>query len=250
MNGLSSRNTALLIVLALQLQPVAAQAPKANSKEPEAMAALDRMGATLRRLNSFGLQADVTQEQVLTTGQKLQYGSRLTYQVRRPNGLKIDMASDRQSRSIYYDGKTITVAAPLLGYYASASAPPTIAEMLRTASKRHGIELPLADLFTWGTDADQRNAITSAFEVASETIAGKRCGQYAFRQASVDWQIWIAEGTEALPCKIVITTTDDPSMPQFSALLTWQPRQNFAASTFTYKPPPTAQKIVLGTAAP
>lgn len=214
------------------------------------MAALERMGAALRGLSSFGLRADVTTEQVLLSGQKLQYGSQLTYQVRRPDGLRIDIASDRQPRSIYYDGKTVTVVAPLLGYYASAAAPPTIGEMLRAASEKHGLELPLADLFTWGTADDKRALITSAIQTSAETIGGTKCDHFAYRQANVDWQVWIAQGAQALPCKLVITTRDDPSMPQYSAVLAWQPQQSFAAETFAYTPQANAQKIVLGTAKP
>lgn len=213
------------------------------------MAALDRMGAALRALTSFGLKADVTTEQVLVSGQKLQYGSQLTYQVQRPNNLRIDIASDRQTRSIFYDGKAVTVEAPTLGYYASAAAPPTIAELLRAASQKHGIEIPLADLFTWGTAEDNRATISSAIQVSSEHIGGTNCSHYAYRQPDVDWQVWIADGS-SLPCKLVITTTDDPSMPQYSAVFAWQPQQQFAADSFTYTPKTGTQKIVLGTVNP
>ncbi|GGD98062.1 hypothetical protein GCM10011529_00090 [Polymorphobacter glacialis] len=66
------------------------------------------------------------------------------------------------------------------------------------------------------------------------------------RQKNVDWQIWLREGADPLPCKIVITSRIDPSMPQYEALLTWVPVKSFPASTFTLKPPPGAGSITIG----
>jgi len=58
--------------------------------------------------------------------------------------------------------------------------------------------------------------------------------------------LWIREGDNPLPCKIVITTTSDPSMPQYSAVLNWEPRQTFADGTFTYSPSASSRRIALG----
>ena len=67
------------------------------------------------------------------------------------------------------------------------------------------------------------------------------------RQEGIDWQVWIREGDNPLPCKIVITTTSDPSMPQYSAVMNWEPRQTFADGTFTYSPSSSSRRIALGT---
>jgi hypothetical protein len=36
---------------------------------------------------------------------------------------------------------------------------------------------------------------------------------HVFRQAGLDWQIWIQRGDQALPRKLILTTTDDPRAP-------------------------------------
>lgn len=232
-----------------QTMPAAQSASASQSeREPDAIAGLDRMGTALRNLRNFSVRADVTTEDVLTTGQKVQFGGTIDIDVRRPNGFRITSVSDRQARTIYYDGRTLTVVAPRVGYYATAPAPGTIRETLHAAADRFGLEMPLADLFVWGQDQRVSDRVTSAFRVGTETIGGQTCEQYAMRQEGVDWQIWIREGTQALPCKIVITTTDDPSMPQFSALFTWRPQQSFAANTFVFTPPEDARQIQLRTA--
>ena len=69
------------------------------------------------------------------------------------------------------------------------------------------------------------------------------CDHYAFRQADVDWQVWIERGKRALPCKIVITTTQDPAQPQYSAVLKWNVAPKFNKATFTFVPPKDAKQI-------
>src|SRR5277367_3702872 len=132
--------------------PSAAAASKDEKVDPDAMAALDKMGAELRSHQTFALKADTTNEDVLGDGQKLQYQSTVDMQARRPDRFRIEINSDLRNRAIYYDGKTVTVFSPRLGYYASFDAPPTIRETLQQASAKYGVEIPLSDMFAWGTD--------------------------------------------------------------------------------------------------
>jgi hypothetical protein len=230
---------------ALTLLPCGANAAAqstAGSVEPEASAALDKMGAALRGLNSFSTQADVTTEQVLTTGQKVQHGGTLELQVRRPDGFKIVAKSDRQHRELYYDGKSLTLYAPRLGLYGSVTAPATIGATINQAKDTYDIEIPLADLFSFGVDPSIKARITSGFAVGTETIRGTLCTHYAFRQPMADWELWIRTEGTALPCKLVITTTDDPSRPQYTAVLNLSARPAPAGS-FKFTPPPGAHRI-------
>lgn len=240
--------TAILLLSGAQ-SSVMSQTPARDTQEtavrdPETLAALDKMGAALRKLQIFGVHLDTTQETVLTTGQKVQIGGAIDYRIRRPNGMRVDMVTDREARSLYYDGKTLTLDSPRLGFYAQVDkAPPTIRGALTMVATNYGIETPLADLFTWGENPELQARIKSAFYVGAETIDGLVCDQYAMRQENVDWQVWIRRGVEALPCKMVITSTDDPSMPQYSAVLTWTPRANYPASDFTFAPTKDSRKI-------
>lgn len=215
--------------------PVAGQSSD-EAREPDALAALERMGASLRDLQSFSVSTDVTYEDVLTSGQKIQYGGTIDMKVRRPDGFFVEAVSDRQARTLVYDGKTLTLYAPRLGYYAKVDAPPTIAETVAEASEELALEVPLADLFAWGTDPQLLARVQSAFLVGGEAVAGTQCTHYAVRQEFVDWQIWIRDGDQALPCKLVITSTDDPAMPQYTVRYTWTPQEAHPASTFAFAP--------------
>ncbi len=163
------------------------------------------MGKYLRSLKAFSLHADTAIDEVLTTGQKIQFAGSLDYTVEFPNRLRAEVRSDRRTRDYIFDGKTLTQYSPRMNYYATVSAPGTLTELVQVANQKYGLPLPLADLFLWGTDKGGVDDITSAAYFGPARIGGKDCGHYAYRQSDVDWQIWIERGAHPLPCKIVIT---------------------------------------------
>jgi hypothetical protein len=221
-----------------------AKAAPATKPDADALAALNKMGEALRALSAFTITADVTTEQVLDSGQKLQYGGDVKIEVQRPGAFKIWSKSDRQERELYYDGKSLTVFAPKIGYYASVPAPATISATLDTISDKYGLEVPLADLFSLGVDPALTAKIQSGFDVGPATVAGKACEHYAFRQAEADWQVWIRSEGPALPCKMVITTTQDDAQPQYTAVMTWEAAAP-GQGAYTFTPPANAHRITL-----
>lgn len=225
--------------------PPPAATRAAAAVQPQALAALEKMGRYLRGLKNFTVQGESTLELVTEDGQKLQFPGTVQYKVRAPNGLQLDIRSDRKERQLFYDGKTLTVYGPRNKYYASVEAPPTIAELLSNAADRYGIELPLADLFLWGTDKAPVSALTSAVFVGPARIDGTVTEHYAFRQPGVDWQVWIENGARPLPRRLVITTTDDAAQPQYASTLKWNTDAKLGDSAFTFTPPKDAHRIEL-----
>ncbi len=201
-----------------------------------AIQALERMGAYLRSLDTFNVRAEDRIDELLDSGQKVQWSARIDLQVRRPNGLRADIETDRSSRQIYFDGKAFTLVSPTLGYYTTVPAPATIAETLIAIETKYGVKFPLVDLFHWGKDPDAVASINSAIALGASKIGGQMTDHYAFRQEGVDWQIWIAQGDAPLPLRYVITTMDEPEQPQYSADLTWDTQAKPADSAFTFTP--------------
>ncbi|MBK1721952.1 hypothetical protein CKO23_06770 [Thiocystis violacea] len=235
---------ALLLASLAGASPVLAEAPAQEPVDlpgmpvidPAAMQALGRMGAYLRTLESFSVRVDDATDEVLDSGQKIQLTKTVELQVRRPDRLRADVETDRKAREIYYDGKTFTLVAPETRYYASVPAPPTIREVLDKVQAKFGIEFPLVDLFYWGAAEDASEGIQEAMTVGTSRISGQLADHYAFRQADVDWQIWIAQGDAPLPLRYVITTKEVPGEPQFVANLTWDTNARPADAVFTFTP--------------
>lgn len=223
----------------------AAGTPEEPVVEQEAIDALKAMGTYLRTLKAFEVVSDFTVEEVLDDGQKIMNSGAATYLARLPDRLAVDLYTDTMDREFYYDGKTLTMYGPKIGYYGSVPAPATIGETLEMASERYGIEVPLADLFAWGTDEDGTADLTSAFFVGVSQIGDTACDHYAFRQEGADWQLWIEPDDTPLPCRVVITATDDEMLPQYVSTLTWTLDPPLEEADFIFVPPEGANKIPL-----
>lgn len=241
----SATGLALLAALGVNAAAAAEGATddKAPTVNPAAVKALEGMSAYLRTLDAFSIKAESSADMVLDDGQKIQFDRDLTVDYAKGKGLKVDAVSPLTHLTYYFDYKNLTLFSPGLGYYASTEAKPTIAKTLDDVSTRFGIEMPLADLFYWGTERLPADAITSAETIGPGLVHGEACQHYAYRQADVDFQLCITEGEHPVPLKLVITTTDLPEQPQYEARMTWNLEPKLAADAFTFTPPENALPI-------
>ena len=232
---------------AAQPAPAPTDAAVVNEKAVER---LNAMGAYLRSLKVFTVDAQVTVEEVLDSGQKVENALSIDIAARRPDKLRVDTTSAQRSRKVYFDGKTVTIYAEKLKYYGSFPAPATIGEAVEAAAKKYGLEFPLADLFLMGTDKFDTKSITEAIYVGPQLVGGVLCDQLAFRQPGVDWQVCIERGNTPLPRKLVVTGTDgDPAQPVRRSILTWKAGVAPNAAEFTFVPPKGANRIAVAEAA-
>ncbi len=103
--------------------PAAAAAPAPATAaiiNAKAVERLNAMGAHLRSLKAFTVTADVTTEEVLDSGQKIETANSVEIAARLPNKLRVASSSAERSRKIYFDGKTVTIFAEKLKYYGSS----------------------------------------------------------------------------------------------------------------------------------
>jgi hypothetical protein len=241
------------LVLGLASPPgmasAAPQAPAATASEiePEAIQALTRMSAYLTTLTTFEISANTTLDLVTTDGQIVKLDGVTRYTVRRPDAFVVDMATPWKVRRLIYDGKTLILSAPELGYYAKVDAPATIRETMDAAESRYGLYVPLQDLFRW-TDPSQRDtteSLQSAMALGPTKIDGVEAEHYAFREGDIDWQIWIQTGERPVPIKIVIIDRRDEARPQYEARLRWNPSPHVTSATFAFQPGPDVKLIKL-----
>ena len=62
------------------------------------------------------------------------------------------------------------------------------------------------------------------------------------------WQLWIERGKTPLPRKMVITTTQEASQPQYVALLKWDLAPKLDDAVFKFVPPKDAKRIAFAPA--
>jgi hypothetical protein len=228
-------------------QPEAKEASSnpASSIDPDAIDAVKKMAAYLHTLKSYQIIDNVTEDDVLDDGLIVQSTSKVDYLLARPNRMRIEVTSDDQHRLYLYDGKNFTVWGKLVNYYATVPAPPTIGQLFEDAIEKYDIELPLYDLYNWGTKDDDIKKIKTAIDIGPSAVDGVTCEHYAFHQEGVDWQLWIQLGEFPLPRKLVITTLTDEARPQHSDTLTWNLAPSFNDGAFAFDPPPDARRVIL-----
>jgi hypothetical protein len=226
-----------------QTPPPGTDKPAASAVDPASVQALRDMGAFLQKLKRFEVSTELTGERVLADGQKLQHAATADMDVERPNSIRALMRTARSEREIIYNGKTATLFTPAQKYYSTVEFTGGIGKLIERLEEKYGVELPLADLFLWGTPDAPLDKIESAMNAGQDFIGHDLCDHYAFRQAGADWQIWITAGSKPLPRKVVITSRTDEARPQSVSLIAWNLKPNFKDTVFEFTPPKGATKI-------
>lgn len=193
---------------------------------------------------AFSFTAETWREHVDESGQKIQYSHSLEMDVRRPNGLRLEISSPNAARGFWFDGKTLTILDRKHNWYSVAPMPASIDEAADTARDQLGIDLPLIDLAL----SDPYDNITAKVENGEyfglATVLGVPCHHLAFTQENVDWQVWVEDGPQPLIRKFVITDKNEAGEPEFTALIThWDMADRIAGSTFVFEKPSDALKI-------
>jgi hypothetical protein len=218
--------------------------------DPRADKILRQACDVLAASKQFTFTAHSIVEQSLRNGQKVQFAKNMKASVRRPAGLEATVAGDLEDQRLQYDGKRLGI---FLGrdnvFGTAADVPATNDATLDLLAEKYGLVIPLADLVF----ADPYKVLTERL-MAGEYL-GKGyvdddvCHHLAFRQDTVDWEVWILAGDKPLVRKIVITYKNLPSWPQYTAFLSdWNLAASLPERTFTPAAPAGAKEVPLDTA--
>jgi hypothetical protein len=214
---------ALVVLAGVTLAPLAARAKDADGRkpivDPRADQLLRSMSEYLGGEKQFTVHADVEFDDVLPTGQKVQYAAVQDIAVRRPNRAYIEYVGDIGANRLWYDGKRVTVLDGVENVYASVEAPGKLDATLDRLLQNHGFSPPLSDLLYAKPYDMLRPRIQFGLYLGLHDVDGVRCHHLAFVDKSIDWQIWIEDGPQIVPRKVVITYTDVSGAPQFEAKL-------------------------------
>jgi hypothetical protein len=226
-----------------QTAPAGADKPAANAVDPAAIQALKDMGKYLQTLNRFEVSTEVSGEDVLADGQKLQHTATADLEVQRPNKIRVLMKSARNDRQLIYDGKTVSLNTPAQKFYGTLELEGTLGDVIDRMESQYGMQIPLDDLFRFGTPAADFDKFESAMNAGQDFVDGDLCDHYAYRVGKIDWQIWIETGSKPLPRKIVVTNRADDARPQSVQMIDWNLKPTFKDAVFKFTPPKGSSKI-------
>jgi hypothetical protein len=213
-----------------------------------AVAVLKKMTSTLAGLQAFTLTLETGFEVLQPNGQKLEFGSRRTAAIRRPNMARFTHRKRTgEAGELVFDGSDIWAYSPEQNVYATIAQPGDIDAALDFVTIELGIPVPVDDFFSADPSVALARGVVEAMDLGPSTIDGHPGRQIALRKPGVDYQLWISDAT-ALPVRLVITYRDEPGQPQFWAqFLEWNTAPTYAEGRFEFQPPEGAERIRFAT---
>lgn len=212
--------------------------------DPKADAALKKMGAYLSGLKSFRVESETADEKVTTDGQKIQELKTSTITVLRPGSMRIDRVGPMGHSTLRADGKQSSLYNKEKNVYALGNAPSTLDQAIDQLREKFMIDAPGGDFMISKPYEELIDGLQTGHYIGLEPIDGKMAHHLAITEKDVDWQIWIADGEQAVPLRYVITSKDMPGAPQFTIRMSnWEPNVQVSPDTFAFTPPPGAKKI-------
>jgi hypothetical protein len=221
------------------------RAQQSAESQQQAMAVAKQMAGFLSQLQRFSVTADIGFDVVQDDGEKIEFGETRKFLVDRPNRLRVEETKRNGSTSeLIFDGNTIMLYYANDNAYALADRPGTIDDAVSYFVNDLGMRLPLAQLLNSKFGANLSGQMRSAAYAEKSSINGVPCDQIALRGADADVQLWVAEGAEPLPQRVVITYKKLDGRPQFWAQFSdWNLKPKVSDKLFRVTPPEGAVKI-------
>ncbi|TNG01530.1 MAG: DUF2092 domain-containing protein [Gammaproteobacteria bacterium] len=198
----------------------------------------------LTSAKSFSLRTEVTVEEVMASGQKIQLSRSGEILIRHPDRMHVEVTSDNGVIRLYFDGTKLSRFDLDKNIFASIDAPGTLEAALDHAMKKYHVDAPLADLLAGNPYENYIANTDEGFYAGLHYLEGKEYHHLALSNENVDYQVWIADGPAPLFRKIVITYKHLPGAPQFTAELSdWDFNPRTPDLAFDFYPPIDAEQI-------
>jgi hypothetical protein len=236
-----------LFILSLAGTLAGAQTPgtATSERDVQAMTILKRMTDFLARTQRFSVMVDTGFDVVQDSGQKIEFGETRKIVVSRPNRARIDITKrDGGISGFIFDGQEIAVFNTSENVYATAAKPGALDEAIVYFINDLDMRLPLAEMLSSKPAETLPAKVRAAYYVEQASMAGMPCDHLAFRGDQADLQLWVAQGEQPLPRRLVITYKHAAGQPQFWAQFSdWNLSPDVPDSLFVFTPPEGAAKI-------
>ena len=241
--------TVLAVVLVLGATPALAAddapAAAATEQDPEARAILMAMANFLAKTPAYSVTMRSGYDAIQADGQRIEFGERRRILLQRPDRVRVEVErSDGDRGMVLFDGKGITVFKADDNVYARVEKPGTVDSALVYLVRDLQLTMPMARMFHTGFPQEMEKLLMSISYVEEDALFDVPTDHLAARSAEVDMQVWIAQGEQPLPRRVILTYKNAPGQPQFRADLSeWNLSPKVADNSFTFTPPAGAEQI-------
>jgi hypothetical protein len=218
----------LVMLLAI---PGTTRADEASQVSVDAI--LKAMTDTLTGAKSITTHVEKTFDDILTTGQKVQYSGAIDIALRRPDRLYVSYGDDFASREIWFDGNQFMMLDHIARVHGHLPAAGTVDETLDEVAEKYNVVMPLAGLLDDDVQQKIDENLRDGLYIGLSDVEGIPAHHILFSSANADWQVWIDAGETPLPLKIVVTDITETSEPQKTFLFTdWDLEADLPESMF------------------
>ena len=239
--------TLLLVIgaLAAFLLSTAQPANAAEKDDQQAMDILQKMATTLAGAEQFSVTVSSSYDAPQENGQMVEFGALRNIQVKRPDKMRVEVQeSDGDQRILVFNGKQIIVHNMTENVYATADKIGSVDDAVKHLISVLKIPLPLGRMFRTTIPAELERLVKEIDYVELNTLTDVPTDHLAARSRDVDFQVWIAQGKEPLPRRMVITYKNYKGDPQFRADFTnWNLDAKGVKGPFKYSPPKDAEQV-------
>lgn len=222
-----------------------APATAAAELDPEARATLLAMASFLAKAPGFSVTIRSGYDAIQADGERIEFGEQRRILLQRPDRVRVEVErSDGDRGLVLFDGKGITAFKVDDNVFARVDKPGTVDDALVYLVKDLQMTMPMARMFHTGFPQMLEKMLTSVRYVEEDVLYDVPTDHLAVRSAEVDMQIWVAQGEQPLPRRIILTYKNAPGQPQYRAVLSeWELSPKVAADSFTFAPPAGAEQV-------
>lgn len=234
-------------IVSVFLLSLAQPAQTKETDDRQFMAMLQNMANTIADAKHFSVTVSSSYDAPQANGQLVEFGVVRTIQLNRPNYMRVDLQrSDGDKRILVFDGKHIVYHNVEENVYTKTENPGDIDEVLKHLVGTLKIPLPLARMFRTNFRKELERIAMEINYVEKNVLTDEPTDHLAIRSNDVDFQIWITQGSNPLPRRLVITYKNFEGAPQYRANFSdWDLSVNAAKGPFTFSPPKNAEEVPL-----
>lgn len=210
------------------------------------------MSDTLSEAERLGFRVSTVEGVVdVETGKTVHVMTERSVSLARPDRLYVEDHDDFSRNRFWFDSGRLTALRGSAERYAVVEVPDTVDRMLDYLFEEHGLVMPVADFLVGDPYEVLSGGIETGVYLGVTTVSGDACHHLAFRQEHLDWQLWVeARDTRVVPRKFVITYTNEPGDPQFTAEFeNWDLGAAFPEGHFEATVPDGVERVSLETLA-
>jgi len=232
----------LLAGAAMAAAAVACVSPAGAQDAPAILKAMSNYVASQKNIS---LTYDTEIEVVTPLVQKIQFDSSGQLSLSRPDKIRATRTGGYADVELVSDGSAVSLLGKHSNLYAQSDLKGSIDQVVDQLRSR-GADLPAADLLGADPFSALMDGVIEAVHIGRGVVDGIECEHLAFRNADVDWQLWVQVGDRPIPRKYVITSKAVGGSPQYTVRIKdWKTDVAFGPDAFAFKAPAGANRVDL-----